>query len=120
MTDREYMPKEVKIQIAGNEWTIKFTSAASMPRKTWGDCDWKLKEIRVRDDLGAENFLDTIVHEVIHAQDERLFEAEDHVTARATEIAKALIASRRVFVTNRKSVLNKPRKTSKTSKRDSR
>ena len=97
--------REVKVPIAErtnlrNEihtWTIQFTTRRQMPKKTWGDCNRKLRRIRVRVDLSEQNMLDTLIHEIRHAQHPVMFEAEEFISDTSTEIAVALIATGRVF-----------------------
>lgn len=88
----------VVVQIQKEDWTIQFTTIKKMPRKTWGDCDWGKRVIRVRYDLSPKNFLDTLIHEIRHAQHPVLFEAETFITQTSTEIADVLLKTRRVMV----------------------
>lgn len=87
----------------GCEWTINLATykqwkAKKLPSKTWGLCNRSTKTIYVRSDLSKQAFLDTLLHELIHAENELLFEAEETVTRMGTDIAKALLATDRIFV----------------------
>ncbi len=95
--------ESVKTKINGCEWTINLLTyrqwnAKRLPKKTWGVCNRQTKTISVRVDLSKQTFLDTLLHELIHAQNELLFEAEETVTRMGTDIARALLATDRVFV----------------------
>jgi len=95
--------ESVKTKINGCEWTISLLTyrqwnAARLPKKTWGVCNRDTKTISVRVDLSKQTFLDTLLHELIHAQNKLLFEAEETVTRMGTDIARALLATDRVFV----------------------
>ena len=86
------------IKLGNNEaWTVKFVSKPEMPAKTWGDCNNKTKTIRVRTDLCGLNFLDTFIHEMLHASNYVCF-SEEFVEQTATQMAKALIKSGLVVV----------------------
>jgi hypothetical protein len=87
----------------GTKWQINLLTyrqwkSNKLPKKTWGVCDRDTKEIFVRRDLSKQAFLDTLLHELIHAENEILFEAEETVTRMGTDISKALLATERVFV----------------------
>ena len=93
----------IKTQIDGKQWTIHLLTRRQwkreqLPEDTWGWCDRFARTIHVRRDLAKETVLDTLVHELIHAENEWLFEAEEVVTRMGTDIAKALLATGRVFV----------------------
>jgi hypothetical protein len=93
----------VKTEIAGKTWTIYLLTRRQwqrekLPKDTWGWCNRFKRTIHVRRDLSKERVLDTLCHEIIHAENELLFEAEEVVTRMGTDIAKALLATGRVFV----------------------
>jgi hypothetical protein len=95
--------ESVETKINGCEWTINLLTyrqwkTQKLPAKTWGICNRDTKTIYVRVDLSKRTFLDTLLHELIHAQNELLFEAEEAVTRMGTDIARALLATDRVFV----------------------
>lgn len=56
-----------------------------------GDCCWRTKTINIRDDQDDAAFLDTLIHEAQHGQNEILFEAESYVTRSSSEIAAAIL-----------------------------
>ena len=86
------------VRIRGEAWEIQFTTLETMPKNTWGDCDCTKKVIRVRQDLSPLNMLDTLIHEIRHAQHPVLFEAEEFITDTSTEIARILMATGRINV----------------------
>lgn len=93
----------VEVKINGERWSIRLLTyrqwkKQTLPAKTWGLCNRSTRTITVRKDLSKQTFLDTLVHELVHAQNELLFEAEETVTRMGTDIAKALLATERVFV----------------------
>jgi len=95
--------ESVKSEINGDQWTIYLLTyrqwnAEKLPKKTWGVCNRDTRTISVRVDLSKQTFLDTLLHELIHAQNELLFEAEETVTRMGTDIARALLATDRIFV----------------------
>jgi hypothetical protein len=95
--------ESVKTKINGKEWTINLLTyrqwnSERLPKKTWGVCNRDTLTISVRVDLSKQTFLDTLLHELIHAQNELLFEAEETVTRMGTDIARALLATDRIFV----------------------
>lgn len=99
--------ESVETVINGSVWTINLLTYRQwkkkrLPQKTWGLCNRSSKTITVRIDLSKQSFLDTLLHELIHAQNELLFEAEETVTRMGTDIAKALLATERVFVVTAK------------------
>lgn len=77
-------------------WMVEFCNKAQMPKMTWGVCNRKENIIRVRQDLCEVNFLDTLIHEIRHAQHPVLFEAEEFISDTSTELAQALLATGRV------------------------
>ncbi len=86
----------MKIILGDNElWTVRFVNKSQMPKKTWGDCNNKTKTIRVRTDLCFQNFLDTFIHEMLHASNYVCF-SEEFVEKTATQMARALIKSNQV------------------------
>lgn len=77
-------------------WTVRFEGKNQMPQKTWGVCNRKTRIIRCREDLCEVNFLDTLIHELRHAQHPVMFEAEEFISDTSTELAIALLATGRV------------------------
>jgi len=82
----------------GESWQIQIVNKKDMPKKTWGDCNDKTKTIRVRQDLCDLNFLDTFLHEMLHASNYVCF-SEEFVERTASQMAKALLASGMIKVT---------------------
>jgi hypothetical protein len=78
------------------DWAVSFETKRQMPQKTWGICNRKTRILRVRQDLCEVNFLDTLIHELRHAQHPVLFEAEEFISDTSTELAIALLATGRV------------------------
>lgn len=63
-----------------------------MPKKrTWGLCCWDDRTIYVRRDLSYRNVLDTLIHEMRHAQHPVMFEAAEWIDTTSTELADGLI-----------------------------
>ena len=91
--------KSFTIKISDNEWTVHLVTIKDMPKKTWGDCNYDKRIIRVRKDLSRKNFLDTLIHEVRHAQHPVLFEAEHFIDTTSTEIAAAIIQAEDIYLT---------------------
>ncbi|MGB1649668.1 MAG: hypothetical protein ACPHEP_01455 [Acidimicrobiales bacterium] len=79
-----------KVKFNGKLWNVTYTVRREMPKKTWGTCNDKNSLIRVRTDLSTKNFLDTYIHEMLHAANFQCF-SEEFVEQTATEIAKALM-----------------------------
>ena len=77
-------------------WVVEFCNKTHMPKMTWGVCNRNKQLIRVRQDLCELNFLDTLIHEIRHAQHPVLFEAEEFISDTSTELAAALLATGRV------------------------
>lgn len=80
--------RDCVIQIDGQEWQIRFVSRRELGKRQWGLCIYDTHTILVRNDLSYENILDTLIHEIIHAQ--RPHEAEFFVDRTASETAKIL------------------------------
>lgn len=88
----------IEVILGGRTWQIHFVTRKEMPRMTWGDCDKNKQVIRVRSDLSPQNFLDTLIHELRHAQHPVMFEAEEFVDSTSTELAIAILATGRIKV----------------------
>lgn len=84
------------MRIDGRAWRIVFARI-----RDFGDCQYgacrRTRRIRISPDQSDEDLLDTLVHEILHAQDWAL--SEEAVTQRATEIAAAVL---RVFELERR------------------
>lgn len=78
-------------------WQIEIVKRDKMPKKTWGDCNDKTKTIRVRSDLSDQNFLDTFIHEMLHAC-AFVPLSEEFVERTASQMARALLKSNLVEV----------------------
>lgn len=85
------MMQDCTVKINGEDWDIRFVSRRDMPKRKWGLCVYSTHTILVRNDLSYENIVDTLIHEVLHAQ--RLHESESFVNRTATEITTALSLS---------------------------
>lgn len=83
---------ELAVTLGGERWLLRLVNRRQMPSRTWGDCNRATKVIRVRYDLSDRNFLDTLIHELRHAQHPIMFEAEEFITDTSTEIAAVLTA----------------------------
>ncbi len=98
LSRRVSLEDEIEVTIRDRKWKIQFVDRRAMPRKTWGDCNRHKQVIRVRKDLSAINFLDTLIHELRHAQHDVMFEAEEFIDSTSTELAEILLQTRRIFV----------------------
>lgn len=84
--------RDTTLTLGGDEWQIKFVTKQHMPwKKTWGLCDRDKKIIFVRRDLSTKNVLDTLLHEMRHAQHPIMFEAESFINSTSTELADGLL-----------------------------
>lgn len=83
------------ISLDGKKWKLVFVKKKDLPKKTWGDANDSTKTLRVRTDLSGQNFLDTLIHELLHAASYQLL-SEDWVEATASEIARVIVKSGRV------------------------
>lgn len=79
--------------LGGEEWEVRFVRRKDLPKGWLGSCDRSTKIIRVRKDLCYRTILDTLIHEMRHAQHPVLFEAEEFITGTSTELAIGLIAT---------------------------
>jgi hypothetical protein len=86
---------DATIILGSEEWQVKFVRRGNpnVPRKKWGICDWDNRIIYIRKDLSTRNVLDTLLHEMRHAQHPVMFEAEHFINWTSTELADGLIAS---------------------------
>ena len=80
-------------------WTIQYVTKNQMEKGVWGDANDEKKTVRVRKDLSGVNFLDTLIHELLHASAFRQL-SEDYVETTANEIAKAVVRSGRIKFTD--------------------
>ena len=78
------------VRFNGKSWKVTYTRRRDMPKNVWGTCHDKKSLIRVRTDLSTRNFLDTYIHEMLHAANFQCF-SEEFVEQTAGEIAKALM-----------------------------
>lgn len=79
---------EFHIKLSDETWTIRFVTMKELGGKKWGDCDRDSKLIRVYRGLKSFDQMDTIIHEIRHAQAPH--ETEEHINRTSTEIAAAL------------------------------
>lgn len=83
-----------RLKIAGKWWRVEYGSRGMINYGT--ACD-VTRRIMLRPGQSDDDLLDTLVHEILHAQDWDLDEGA--VTRRATEVARAV---RRVFALERR------------------
>lgn len=74
----------ITVNINGEEWTLRTTRLKNL----YGRCCYDDKAIEIHTGTRGKALLDTLVHELMHAQAPDL--AEEAITRRATEIANAL------------------------------
>lgn len=78
----------MNIQIRGEWWTVERARLESVDENWWGDTDWDKRRIRIDDRANGHQFVDTLIHEMIHAEFQDL--KEKSVKQAATDIANAL------------------------------
>lgn len=83
--------KGFKTSLGGVEWSIQFVKRNQITKNNWGECCSDSKIIKVREDLATINILDTLIHELRHAQHPVMFEAEEFIDRTSTELANALM-----------------------------
>lgn len=85
-------PADRRITLSTGEWDIKFVRRGhpKVPR-AFGYCYWDEKAIYIRYDVSPKTLIDTVLHELFHASNEILFEAEQFVTEFATVGAKTVV-----------------------------
>lgn len=76
-----------RFEIAGKEWLVR---VSRLRGKAAGWCDYSKCKILVDSGLDPEAFLETLVHEVIHAEFPML--SEEAVTNSAADLAKILVS----------------------------
>jgi hypothetical protein len=80
--------RDCEVSIDGVAWQIRFVPRREMAKNKWGLCVYATNTIYVRNDLSYENIVDTLIHEITHAQ--RPHEAEFFVNRTSSEMAKIL------------------------------
>jgi hypothetical protein len=85
--------RDTVVKLGGESWEIRFVRRRDLPKDRVGECDWNSRVIRVRKDLCRKTVLDTLIHEMRHAQHPVMFEAEEFITNTSTELAIGLIAT---------------------------
>jgi Zn-dependent peptidase ImmA (M78 family) len=85
--------RSFEITLGGETWTVRWVTRKQMPKNDWGHCFWDEKLILVRKDLSLQNRLDTLIHELRHAQHKVMFEAEEFIDSTSTELAIGILAS---------------------------
>jgi hypothetical protein len=88
--------KAIRTTIRGDVWRVEFAHIGDYGHCEFGSCR-RTRRIRLSPSQSDGELLDTVIHEMIHAQDWDL--SEEAVTQRATEIATVL---QRLFDVTRK------------------
>jgi hypothetical protein len=88
--------KAIRTTIRDQVWRVEFANIGDFGHCEFGSCR-RTRRIRLSPSQSDADLLDTVIHEMIHAQDWDL--SEEAVTQRATEIATVL---QRVFEVRRK------------------
>lgn len=83
--------QDTTVTLGGEEWEIRFVRRRDLPKRWLGSCDREKRLIMVRKDVCLRTMLDTLIHEMRHAQHPVLFEAEGYVNWTSTELAVGLI-----------------------------
>ena len=86
-------PDDFEIELSGRLWQVRFVRRADLRKGYFGLCEYDKRLIRVRYDVCFKTMLDTLIHELRHAQHEVMFEAEDFIDRTSTEIAAGIIKS---------------------------
>lgn len=85
--------KESTVEIEGAIWAIRPVRRGDMQSPHHdGECDHEQLTIRVYRDLPPPAMVETIIHEIMHAQQPDL--SEDAITRRAREITRALVKTK--------------------------
>ena len=87
--------KNQTVKLDGKTWEIEYVRRRDMPKDTYGDCDDKTRKMRVRVDVCGTTWLDTMIHEMLHAS-AFVPLSEQYVTETATAIAVAIVKSKRI------------------------
>lgn len=91
--------RDSTVTIGGHRWRIKFVAASRLPKDEDGEicdgwCVWDKKQILVCKGMDLADTMETILHEVAHASNPLLYEAEGYVTALARSQREALERTR--------------------------
>jgi len=95
----DQFPDELtKIKLGDKTWRLSFVEAKDLPKKCWGDCspDKRLMRVRTCESLSDQHWLDTLIHEQLHAALWPI--SEEWVAQTATEIARVLLATGRIEI----------------------
>ena len=76
--------KAIRATIRGDVWRVEFANIGDYGHCEYGSCR-RTRRIRLSPSQSDAELLDTVIHEMIHAQDWDL--SEEAVTQRANEIA---------------------------------
>jgi hypothetical protein len=79
--------KAIRATIRDQVWRVEFAHIGDFGHCEYGSCR-RTRRIRLSPSQSDGELLDTVIHEMIHAQDWDL--SEEAVTQRATEIATVL------------------------------
>ena len=74
-----------RFKIGSQTWKIR---VVQLPKGLFGDCDYEKKTIRVSSNQSERMFMDTLVHELIHALWPTI--SEDEVASKSTMLYRAL------------------------------
>lgn len=88
--------KAIRAKIRDQVWRVEFANIGDFGHCEFGSCR-RTRRIRLSPTQSDAELIDTVIHEMIHAQDWDL--SEEAVTQRATEIATVL---QRLFVLQRR------------------
>ena len=79
--------KAIRAKIRDQVWRVEFAHIGDFGHCEYGSCR-RTRRIRLSPTQSDADLLDTVIHEMIHAQDWDL--SEEAVTQRATEMATVL------------------------------
>lgn len=80
---------DFKTELGNETWTIRFRTKKEC-KGNWGLCDRSTKTITIYNRLEGVDLLDTLIHEMRHAQHPIPYEAEEFINQTSTELAEGL------------------------------
>ena len=95
---KDFPDRITNIKLGDKTWVLEFVQPKDLPKKTWGDCcpDKSRMRVRTAESLSDQHWLDTFIHEQLHAALWPI--SEEWVAATATEIARVILATGRITI----------------------
>lgn len=87
--------QDATITLGREQWQVRFVrrNHPQLGKRCWGKCYWDERTIYVRKDLSRKNIIDTLLHEMRHAQHPVTFEAAEFIDWTSTELAAGLFTT---------------------------